>query len=223
MIDALSRFTVAIDGPSGVGKSTVSRLLADKLNAHYVDTGAMYRAVALGACEEGIGVEDGERLMEFLTKVKLVFDEGLVLLNDVDLTQRIRESGVGELASVYSTSPLVRGRLVFIQRKLAASASKLVMEGRDIGTVVLPDADIKFFLDASFEIRAARRHADEKNLVDLNMADIADELNERDLRDTTRVDSPLKMADDAIRIDTGLLTIDEVVNEMMRRIEERGL
>jgi cytidylate kinase len=223
MIEALSRYTIAIDGPSGVGKSTVSRLLADKLNAHYVDTGAMYRAVAIGLDEAGVDVHDGEQLMEYLKAVNLVFDGGLVLLNDVDFTERIREPGVGALASKYSASTLVRGRLVFIQRKLAASASKLVMEGRDIGTVVLPEADMKFFLDASVDVRAKRRHADEKNLVDLSLEDIEDELNERDTRDTTREDSPLKMADDAVRIDTGLLTIDEVLSEMMRMIEERGL
>ncbi len=223
MIDALSRIIVAIDGPSGVGKSTVSRLLAKKLNAHYVDTGAMYRAIALGAMEAGIGIDDGEKLMEFLKHAKVVFDEGLVLLNGVDLTEKIREPGIGELASIYSSSPLVRGRLVFIQRKLAASASKVVMEGRDIGTVVLPEADIKFFLDASSEIRAARRQADEKSLDERSIEDVAEDMNERDLRDTTREDSPLKMADDAIRIDTGLLSIDDVVREMMTKIEERGL
>lgn len=223
MIEALSRMTVAIDGPSGVGKSTVSKLLAGKLNAHYVDTGAMYRAVALAANDARIRSDEVEKLKDFLVKMKFVFEEGMVVINGVDLTQRIREPVVGELASIYSSSPLVRGRLVAIQRKMASSASKLVMEGRDIGTVVLPEADIKFFLDASFEIRAARRQADEMSPEDRSIEDISKDMEARDERDSTRGDSPLKIADDAILIDTGLLIIDDVVEKMMTSIEQRGL
>ena len=160
-------FKVAIDGPSGVGKSTAAKRIASRLDALYVDTGAMYRAVAVGAFMAGIGPKDGPdgegALREFLSSMELSVARERVSLDGVDLTERIREAEASELASRYSSLPIVRARLVDMQRELAASTKRVVMEGRDIGTVVLPDADIKFFLTAPDDVRAGRRHKDEKS------------------------------------------------------------
>ena len=220
-MDSGAVFKVAIDGPSGVGKSTVSRLLAEKLGALYVDTGAMYRAVALGADRAGIKADDEESLKDFLSTMELGFNGERVNLNGVDFTEMIRDAPVSVLASIYSSIPIVRARLVAIQRELAGSAKRVVMEGRDIGTVVLPGAEIKFFLIASEEVRAARRLGDEKSLDDRNIEDVAKDINARDLRDSTRKDSPLSIAEDAITIDTGILPIEGVVSKMMELIEKR--
>ncbi|MBE9531599.1 MAG: (d)CMP kinase [Proteobacteria bacterium] len=213
---------VAIDGPSGVGKSTVSRRVAKELGARYIDTGAMYRAVALGLSDEGIKVDNVKGLDVFLNAMEFSFEGELVLLNDVDMTQKIREAEAGELASKYASLTKVRRRLVEMQRDYAKSGS-VVMEGRDITTVVLPKADFKFFLTASPEVRAKRRLADEKSTDNRNIEEVAGDINARDERDSTRKDSPLKKAEDAIEIDTGLLSIDGVVEKIMGQIKERGL
>lgn len=216
---------VAIDGPSGVGKSTVSRLLAERLSARYIDTGAMYRAVALGAFNEGILAEDCEPLEKFLRDMKFSFEgenSERVILNGVDLTEKIRDAAAGELASRYSSLSILRRRLVRMQREYAKAGS-VVMEGRDITTVVLPDADFKFFLTASPEIRARRRLMDEKSAPGRSIDEVARDINARDERDSTRKDSPLQKAKDAAIIDTGLLGIEGVVDKMMTLIDGRGI
>ena len=184
----MPRVVVAIDGPSGVGKSSVSKLLAKELNASYIDTGAMYRAVALGISDLGIKVDETGRIEKFLNSMEFVFKGERVFLNKVDLTEKIREGEAGALASKYSSLPVIRGRLVEMQRSYVGSAS-VVMEGRDITTVVLPGADIKFFLTASPKVRAKRRLMDEKNTDGREIEEIAQEINLRDERDSTRKDS----------------------------------
>lgn len=220
-MDADLSFKVTIDGPSGVGKSTVARIVAKRLSALYVDTGAMYRAVALGADRAAIKADDEVALKDYLTKMKLDLDGERIVLNNVDLTEKIREPKASALASVYSCKKVVRARLAFIQRELAGSVKRVVMEGRDIGTVVLPGAEIKFFLTAAEDVRAARRYADEKNLQQESMEDIDSAMRERDMRDKSRKVSPLKKASDAISIDTADLNIDGVVDRMMELIDER--
>ncbi|MEE9543451.1 MAG: (d)CMP kinase [Thermodesulfobacteriota bacterium] len=214
-------FKVAIDGPSGVGKSTVALRVAEKLDALYIDTGAMYRAVAVGADMAGIGLGDEEVLNDFLSTMELGFNGDRIALNGVDFTEKIREPRASELASIYSSISIVRARLVEIQKELAASADRVVMEGRDIGTVVLIDADIKFFLTASVEVRTQRRVHDEKSLCKETKEDVDSAMRLRDLRDKTRKDSPLKKAPDAVEVDTAGLNIEGVVDIMLNLIEER--
>ena len=218
----MSAIVVAIDGPSGVGKSTVSRLLAERLKARYVDTGAMYRAVALGLSSDGINVDEFERIEKFLASMKFSFEDDRVILNNTDLTKRIREPRTSGLASKYSMLPAVRKRLVWMQKEYARFGS-VVMEGRDITTVVLPEADIKFFLTASPEVRARRRQNDEKSTDERNLEEVVKDINARDERDTTRKESPLLKAVDAIEIDTGELSAEEVLVQMMNEIDKRGL
>ena len=220
-MDKGAAFKIAIDGPSGVGKSTVAKRIAEKLAALYVDTGAMYRAVALGADMAGIKADDEEALMDFLSTMELGFDGERVALNGVDFTDKIREAPADELSSIYSSLPAVRTRLVDIQRELAGSANRVVMEGRDIGTVVLPKAEIKFFLDAPEDARAHRRLNDEKSTGKESIEEVDSAMRLRDLRDKTRKESPLKSADDAVFIDTADLNVDGVVEIMMGLIEER--
>jgi cytidylate kinase len=220
-MDTGGAFKVAIDGPSGVGKSTVSRRLAEKLGALYIDTGAMYRATAIGADRAGVDPNDEAGLSEFLSTMELGFIGERIHLNGVDFTGEIRGAKADKLASIYSSLPAVRSRLVDIQRELASKAERIVMEGRDIGTVVLKEAEIKFFLTATEEVRASRRYTDEKSAGKESLEDIGSAMRERDLRDKTRKASPLVKAKDAKEIDTGALDIDGVVDLMMKHIEER--
>jgi cytidylate kinase len=214
-----SSLVVAIDGPSGVGKTTVSRRLAGLLELSYVNTGAMYRALALAAQEAGVDIESDSALEEFCSGVKIRYDtsSGHVFVNGKEFTGEIRSLGAGRLASIVSSKTPVRKFLVDYQRSLALGGS-LVMEGRDIGTVVLPDADLKVFLDAPHEVRARRRRLELGP--DLSPGQVSEEINARDLRDTGRADSPLRKADGAICIDTGSLDIDGVVKRILGCIEE---
>jgi cytidylate kinase len=211
---------VAIDGPSGVGKTTVSRRLSELLELRYVDTGAMYRALALSAHEAGVDIESAEALEEFCSGVKIRYDtsSGHVFVNGKDFTGEIRSLSAGRLASIVSSKTPVRKFLVDYQRSLATGGS-LVMEGRDIGTIVLPDADIKIFLDAPHAIRARRRHLELET--ELSSEQVSEEINARDVRDAGRADSPLRKADSAICIDTGSLDIDGVIKRILGCIEER--
>ena len=199
---------IAIDGPAGAGKSTVARAVAARLGYRYVDTGAMYRALALAAIERG--VEGPSGLAELASSIELGSRDGRTLLNGADVTDRIREADVTARVSAVAARPEVRTALVARQRRVAA-AEDVVMEGRDIGSAVLPDAPVKVFLTASLEERARRRAAETGEAMTGVMAAI----EERDRADSRRAASPLTRADDAVHIDTTGRTIDEVVDEIV--------
>jgi len=217
---------IAIDGPAGSGKSTVAKLLAKKLGYTYIDTGAMYRAVALKIKNLGIDPEDLNKVLKIMeeTSIDLEPDENgvKVFLDGKDVSKDIRTEEIGKIASKIARYPQVRKILVQMQRELGKKARDVVIEGRDTGTVIFPDADIKFFFTASPEIRAERRYKElkEKGL-DVSYDEILKEVKERDYLDTTRKDSPLKPAKDAIIIDTSDKNLDEVLQEVLDIIEKR--
>ncbi len=210
---------VAIDGPAGAGKSTIAKLCAKKLGLIYVDTGAMYRAVALYLLENGVNVENADIVAEKCTgaMVDIRYVDGVqnVFLGDENVTGRLREEAVGNAASVTSTVPKVREHLFSLQRGLVERGG-IIMDGRDIGTVVMPDADVKIFLTASSEVRATRRVKElEEKGEHPDFETVKKEIEERDHRDMTREISPLKQAEDAILVDTSDMTIDEVVEKIV--------
>ena len=214
---------MAIDGPAGAGKSTLARRIADKLGFVYVDTGAMYRSVALWALRNGTALSDMHRLEQLAREAHIEFaaQSRTVLLNGEDVTEAIRAAEVGEAASKVSAIPSVRRVLVARQREMAETCS-VVMEGRDIGTVVFPDATIKFYLDARPEIRAGRRMEELAAAgAPVSGIDVVESLRARDERDRTRAASPLMQAPDAVYLDTSSLGIEEVEALMLKTIRER--
>jgi CMP/dCMP kinase len=218
---------VAIDGPAGAGKSTVARQLAGRLGFSMVDTGAIYRAVALSASRAGVAWDDDAALDSLLAppeKLGLSFAEGdRVLLHGDDVTQAIRTPEISRGASVVSARPIVRQRLLGLQRELGRAArTGAVLEGRDIGTVVFPDADVKFFLTASDEARAQRRHAElaEKG-VSVPLGEVLAGQRQRDRDDTERAIAPLRPARDAVVVDTTDDDLDTVVERCFRIARER--
>lgn len=215
---------VAIDGPAGAGKSTIARRVAEALGFVYIDTGAMYRAVALRATKEGVDLADAARLEPLARASDIRFESGSsrVLLDGEDVTEAIRRPEISPAASKVSAVPAVRRALVEKQRQIAAS-SNVVMEGRDIGTVVFPDAAVKIYLDASPEVRAARRvrQLAEKG-IPADFEEVAREIRERDHRDSTRADSPLRRAPDAVYLDTTALSLDEVEGAILKVIASHG-
>jgi cytidylate kinase len=218
--------TIAIDGPAGAGKSTVSRRLAQVLGLRYVDTGAMYRVVGVLADGEGVDLGDAAALAALCDTLTLAFEEhpdGLhVLANGRDLTRAIRTAAAGQQASKVSTQPAVREHLVALQRRMGAGGG-VVMEGRDIGTVVLPDATVKIFLVASTAERARRRWAELTARGEaVELAEIEREIGERDARDSGRAHSPLAPAADALLIDTTSESIDEVVARVRNLVAGQG-
>ena len=220
-------FIVAIDGPAGAGKSTVSKLLARRLGFSLVDTGAIYRSVALQAQRDGIAFDDDARLGELLQRVSVTFavdgDENRVFLSGEDVTSAIRTPAVSLAASAVSSRPIVREGLLALQRRLALAAPRgAILEGRDIGTVVFPDADAKFFLEASPEIRARRRYEElfQKG-AESSLKDVLADQTKRDRDDSSRAIAPLKPASDAVRVDSSTTPLSEVVQNMEREIEER--
>lgn len=216
---------IAIDGPSGAGKSTLGRMLARALNLLYIDTGSMYRAVALAVMESSISATDDVAVGSLAARVDIDLrgdpDSLRVTLGGVDVTDLIRSEEITELSSVISTIPEVRRAMVARQREMGERGA--VLNGRDIGTVVFPDADVKFFLTAVPQERATRRFNEER-AQDPN-ADFEEtfaDMAERDARDSTRADSPLKAADDAIVVDSTGLSIDQVFERMMSHVEKKG-
>ncbi|MBI5085025.1 MAG: (d)CMP kinase [Acidobacteria bacterium] len=216
------RITVAIDGPAGAGKSTLARRVAARLGFLYIDTGAMYRAVALWAGRAGVSWEDRGGLERLALEAELeLTPEGRVLLNGEDVSAAIREPEMSQAASVVSAIPGVRRALVIKQQQMGA-ASSCVMEGRDIGTVVFPEAEVKIFLDASPEERARRRVSDLASRgIAAGFGEVFEEMKQRDERDSTRPDSPLRQAPDAIYIDSSGLDENQVEEALLRIVRER--
>lgn len=220
-------FNIAIDGPAGAGKSTIAKMVAKKLGFIYVDTGAMYRAMALYFIRQGIGAEDEAAITAACkdAKITIRYQDGAqqVILNGEDVSGLIRTEEVGNMASATSIYPEVRSHLLDLQRSLAASADVL-MDGRDIGTCILPDADAKIFLTASTGVRAMRRH---KELVQkgetCNLDEIEQDIIERDQRDMNRETAPLKQAEDAVLIDSSGMTVAEVIDAILEVAKSRGL
>ena len=217
---------IAIDGPAGAGKSTIAKRLAKESGYIYVDTGAMYRAMALYLLRRGISAEDKagiESACEYADiSIKYIDGEQNVILNGENVNGLIRTQEVSNMASASSVNGKVRQKLVSLQQKLAESTD-VVMDGRDIGTTVLPDAEVKIYLTASVKVRAKRRYDEliaKGEESDLKV--IEQEIRERDERDMTREISPLKKADDAIEVDTSDMSIEEVVNAINGIIKEHG-
>jgi CMP/dCMP kinase len=217
-------FIVAVDGPAGAGKSTVSKLLARRLSFALVDTGAIYRCVALSAQREGIALDDDEKLASLLGRVQISFSgEDRVLLGSEDVSQAIRTPEVSMGASQVSSRPIVRSGLLQLQRRLAlASPNGAILEGRDIGTVVFPDAPAKFFLDAGAETRARRRYEELfQRGVETSINQVLDDQTQRDRNDASREVAPLKPADDAVIIDSTAMPVSDVVQTIERIVRER--
>jgi CMP/dCMP kinase len=217
---------IAIDGPSGAGKSTLGRLLARELNLLYIDTGAMYRAAALAVIESGVSTTDEGRVAEVVGRADINLegdpDSLQVMLDGRDISEKIRTEEVSQSASVISAIPEVRRTLVRRQREMGERAGGVVLDGRDIGTVVFPSADVKFFLTAAPEARAQRRYEEDRlKERDATFEETLAEINTRDRRDSTRDDSPLVAAPDAVVIDSTDLSIEEVFERMIATIRER--
>jgi cytidylate kinase len=217
---------IAIDGPSGAGKSTLGRMIARELNLLYIDTGAMYRAVALAIIEAGLSSRDIPGVVRVAESAGINLagdpDSLQVTLDGRDITDKIRTEEVSHAASVISVIPEVRRALVARQRELGRHSGGVVLDGRDIGTVVFPDADIKFFLTAAPEERAARRYEEDRlRERDLTFEETLADINTRDQRDSTRADSPLAIAEDGVVIDSTELPIEAVFERMMEIIRER--
>lgn len=214
-------FKIAIDGPAGAGKSTISKEIAKKLNIEYLDTGAMYRAVTLKAMRLGVDMED-DNSYEFLKDTSISIVDGKFYLDGEDVSTAIRSVDVTNNVSTPSKIGCVRSYLVDLQRKISESIN-VVMDGRDIGTVVLPNADLKIYLDATVECRAMRRKLERELAgVELSLEDTIEEIKVRDFKDSTRKINPLRKADDAILVDSSNMTIEEVVNTIINLAYERG-
>lgn len=215
----MSYFNLAIDGPAGAGKSTIAKRIARELGFIYVDTGAMYRAMALYFLRNHIEATDAKCIEQACPKVDVTIEykngEQLVILNGENVNGLIRTEEVGNMASASSVNKTVRLKLVELQQQLAKKAN-VVMDGRDIGTYVLPDAELKIFLTASTKERARRRWAELKEKgIDADIESIEKDIIERDNRDMTREFAPLRQAEDAIYLDTSDMTIDEVVDKII--------
>lgn len=221
-------FLVAIDGPAGAGKSTVSRRVAERLGFAMVDTGAIYRTVAYAAVRDGVAFDDDASLSGLLGRMHIEFRPlasggQAVHLDGSDVSLAIRTPEISRAASSVSARQVVRDGLLELQRRLARGAAKgAVLEGRDIGTVVFPDADAKFFVTARPDVRAARRHAELVSRGDgITLAEVLADQNQRDKDDMERTIAPLKPADDALVVDTSDLSMDEVVDRIVGEVESR--
>jgi cytidylate kinase len=209
-------FTViAIDGPAGSGKSTVGRQLAAALELEYLDTGAMYRGVTFAALRRGIDPADADVVARLAHQVELELTDGTLVVDGVDATIEIRGPEVTRAVSLVAANPEVRAELVRRQREWAQERNGGVLEGRDIGTVVFPDAQLKVYLTASPEVRAARRS---KEVTDLDYQTVAADLARRDALDQGREASPLALADDALVVDTSDLSVDQIVDDLVARV-----
>ncbi|MBO7689350.1 MAG: (d)CMP kinase [Clostridia bacterium] len=217
-------FNIAIDGPAGAGKSSIARAAASQLGFIYVDTGALYRTVALGALKRGIRPEETDAIVALLPELDVAMEfvdgEQRVLLNGEDVSEAIRQPEVSAAASTVSAIPAVRQFLFDLQQNMAREHDVL-MDGRDIGTVVLPDAQLKIFLTATPEERARRRYEQIKDTSDVTYEEILRDINQRDYQDTHREIAPLKQAEDAVYLDTTDMSFDEVVDAILSLTKER--
>ena len=212
-------YNVAIDGPAGAGKSTIAKLVAKEKGYIYVDTGAMYRGLAIHFLDKGIQPQETEKVIEACkdAEVTIAYEDAVqhVYLNGRDISSRLRSEEVGNMASVTSAIPEVRKKLLELQQNLAKTQN-VIMDGRDIGTCVLPHADVKVYLTASVETRAKRRYQElQEKGEDCNLEEIAHDIEERDHRDMTRETAPLKQAEDAVLVDSSDMTIAEVVKTIV--------
>ncbi len=220
----MKHYSIAIDGPAGAGKSTIAKMVARHLNFIYVDTGAMYRALALYFLRNNISVADKEAIENACNYADVMIDykdgEQQVILNGENVNSLIRTEEVGNMASASSVYPVVRLKLVELQRSMAKKAD-VVMDGREIGTFVLPEADLKIYLTASSKERARRRFIELKERgISADINEIEKDIIERDMRDMNREFAPLKQADDAILVDSSHMTVDEVKNTIIKYFEE---
>lgn len=218
----MKKISIAIDGPAAAGKSTIAKMVAKNLNYTYIDTGAMYRCVAYYALKNRISYEDEKQVCELLKNIDIqMYPDGTIHLNKEDVTSFIRENEVSMGASVVSQYQLVREFLVDKQREMAQGGG-VILDGRDIGTVVLKDAELKIYQVASIECRALRRHKEnQKRGLESDLEAIKEDIAKRDEQDMNREISPLKKADDAIEIDTSDMTLEEVVGRVMELVQER--
>lgn len=217
----MKRLVIAIDGPSGAGKGTVSRAISEALGYRHVDTGAMYRAVGWKAVRDGIALDDEAAVSELARGARIVVEGGVVEIDGYDVTRAIRTPEIDKAATAVARLPKVREALVARQRALGADGG-VVMEGRDIGTVVFPNADVKIYLDASAEERARRRASDAAHSgSQAGQAAVAEAIQARDTADRTRAVSPLSVAADAVHIDTTAMPIEKVVDDVMGLVRSR--
>lgn len=213
---------IAIDGPGGAGKSTIAKMVAEKMNMEYIDTGAMYRAIGWMFSKNNVNTEDSAEVQDVLNRTAIDFDNGKIFLNGEDISGEIRTPGISKAASVCSKLPEVRSKLVALQREIAEGKS-VVMDGRDIGTNVLPNAEVKIFLTADPMVRAKRRYdqlLESGKEADLNS--IFEDIKERDYQDTHRELNPLQQAEDAVLLDTSDMTINQVLDEIMKMAEGKN-
>lgn len=215
---------ITIDGPAGAGKTTVSRMLASRLGYRYIDTGALYRGIAYAASKSGIGPGDTMAIEKLCAAVdlQLLDNDGelRIILKDIDITDQIRTPEITMLASALSALPIVRDCLLGLQRKFGEKGGA-VFEGRDMGTVVFPDADVKFFLDADVRTRALRRYRELTGVPDQTPESVEADIRRRDANDSKRSVAPLKPAGDAVKIDSTALSLEAVVSEMLVHVNKK--
>jgi len=220
----MPKLLITIDGPAGAGKTTVSRTLADRLCYTYIDTGALYRGVAFEAKTAGISSNDDKQLEDLCRHLELKFirnEKGTRLFSGAtDITNNLRTPDMSMMASAVSARPTVRRALLDVQRKMGAEKAA-VFEGRDMGTVVFPEADVKFFLTADLKIRAERRYKELAEKAPQNLKDVEKDMKQRDQNDSTRDTAPLKPADDAVLIDSTDIPVEGVVEKMMVHIKQK--
>lgn len=218
-------FIVAVDGPAGSGKGTITKIVGEKENLIYIDTGALYRCVTLNMIRNNVGLEEIEKIKEILKNIKIEFkreiDQKLVYLNGEDVSKEIRENAVNKLVSQVSHIVEVRNSITNLSRKIA-EGKQVIMEGRDIGTNVFPNADVKIYLDASPEERAKRRQKqNEEKGINIPFEEIVENIKFRDNNDKTSPVAPLKQAEDAIYIDSSDMTIEEVAKKVIEIINKK--
>ena len=215
-------FVVAIDGPAGAGKGTITKLVGEKLGLVNIDTGATFRCVALNMIQKNVKMEEEEKIQEILDNINIEMNSnGKIFLNGEDVTHRIRENDVNNLVSPVSTLQIVRNKLLEIQRNIA-KGKNVIMEGRDIGTVVFPNANVKIYLDATAEERARRRVLQNKEKgIESSYEEVLNGIKERDERDSNRKIAPLKKAEDAIYVDSTNLNIEQVVEKIIEIINDK--
>ncbi|MHC5076832.1 MAG: (d)CMP kinase [Planctomycetota bacterium] len=224
----MSNLVITIDGPAASGKSTVARLLAERIGASFLDTGAMYRAVTFAAAETGIDLQDEGQLLNIIEKRQFRFEDhqGIMrtYVDELDVTEQIRQPDVTVKARHIASAAAVRLKLVEMQRQYAAGCQKVITEGRDQGTVAFPHADIKFYLTADVHVRAQRRRVELTSRgINESLEDIQNAIQDRDKSDQSREVGPLKPADDAIIIDTTTLDLEQVVEKLFQFVKEKCL